>query len=177
MSKLIKIALLGGECTGKTTLCKQLTLHYGAHTVNEVARRYISELQEAYSESDLWQIAVQQQEEEKKIAKVANRLLFCDTSLEVIKVWSEHSYGGCHRNILNQIAKENYDAYFIMKPDLPWKYDVQREHPLQKDREYFYRIYLDIASHSNIPFVIIQGVNEMRLSSAISFIEKMLHAK
>jgi NadR type nicotinamide-nucleotide adenylyltransferase len=165
-----KIAIIGGESTGKSTLCKQLASVFETLHVDEFARAYLTNLDRNYIESDLLEIAKGQLKNEYAKLQYGSCFLFCDTDLNVLKVWSEHKYNRCHAWILNKIAKQDYDAYIVTAPDLPWQPDVLREHPDQRMREYFFNQYVDIAIHSNKPFVIVRENEEKRLANAKQFI-------
>lgn len=171
---LKKIAIVGPESTGKSTLSEQLAHHYHTHWVPEYARTYLNRLDRAYEEADLLQIARGQiQAEHQLIEGASQSLLFCDTDLYVIKVWSEHKYNTCDPWILQQIARRHYDLYLLTDIDLPWQYDPQREHPEPGMREYFFNVYLDIMIHAGVPWAVISGNYPTRFEAARSAIENL----
>ena len=168
-----KIVIIGGESTGKSTMCKLLADYYNTQWVPEYAREFIENLKREYNQGDLFTIAKGQIELENKLSNQSNSFLFCDTNLYVIKVWSEHKYNACDIQILNLIAKQPYDAYLLLSPDIPWTGDPLREHPDEKDRNYFFNIYKEIVESSKLPFVIIKGNENERLKAAIEFVQKL----
>lgn len=168
-----KIVIIGGESTGKSTMCKLLADYYNTQWVPEYAREFIENLKREYNQGDLFTIAKGQIELENKLSNQSNSFLFCDTNLYVIKVWSEHKYNACDIQILNLIAKQSYDAYLLLSPDIPWTDDPLREHPDEKDRNYFFNIYKEIVESSKLPFVIIKGNENERLKAAIEFVQKL----
>jgi NadR type nicotinamide-nucleotide adenylyltransferase len=168
-----KIVIIGGESTGKSTMCKLLADYYNTQWVPEYAREFIENLKREYNQGDLFTIAKGQIELENKLSNQSNSFLFCDTNLYVIKVWSEHKYNACDIQILNLIAKQSYDAYLLLSPDIPWSDDPLREHPDEKDRNYFFNIYKEIVESSKLPFVIIKGNENERLKAAIEFVQKL----
>lgn len=172
---LKKIVVIGPESTGKSTLSSELARQYQAAWVPEYAREYIDGLQREYQEEDLLAIAKGQiAAEEMESRKAGGGLLFCDTDLYVIKVWSEHRYNTCHPWILEQIAQRKYDCYLLTYIDIPWTEDPQREHPQPEMREYFYRIYRDIVANSGIPWTDIRGSYTERLAKAIKTVDDLL---
>lgn len=167
-----KIVVIGPESTGKSTLSEALANHYQTTWVPEFAREYIDKLNRDYLKEDLLQIAKGQLTLEDNISSgTKNQLLFCDTDLYVVKVWSEARYNSCHPWILQQIARRKYDHYLLTYIDIPWQNDPQREHPQPEMRDYFYRIYKDIVMHSGVSWTDIRGTYQQRLESAIRAIE------
>ena len=55
-----KIVLVGPECTGKSTLTKELAAHFEAPYVTEYARKYIECLDRDYTQEDILKIAKKQ---------------------------------------------------------------------------------------------------------------------
>lgn len=144
--------------------------HYQAPWVPEFAREYIAQLNRPYEAQDLekiaeGQLALWQQAEAKQ-----PEMLFLDTELLVLKVWSEHAYGVCAPSILDELQKQNVDLYLLLNVDLPWQPDPQREHPHL--REYFYHLYQKELEQMQVPFVVISGTQQERLHNALAAIEQ-----
>jgi len=108
--------------------------------------------------------------EDQKI-KAAKKWLFCDTDLQVIKVWSEHKFKKTDPSIKEQIQKRKYNLYLLTDIDMPWQEDPLREHPDPKMRAYFYKQYLRIVSNSHVPFAEISGSPQERLNKSIQAIK------
>lgn len=152
-----------------------LAKHYHTEWVPEYARTYIEKISREYNEGDLLQIAKGQIAlENEKLSLARNNMLFCDTDLYVIKVWSEHRYNSCHPWILQQIARRKYDLYLLTDIDIPWQSDPQREHPEPAMREYFYRVYLDLVIHSGAAWKNISGDYSTRVNHAIAEVDKLM---
>lgn len=167
-----RIMITGPESTGKSWLAQQLAKHYQTLWVPERARVYLEELNRPYQESDLLQIALEQLELEDKLAGNANQLLFCDTGMLVLKIWSEHSFGRCHPFILEQLQKRAYSLSLLPNIDMPWEPDPQREHPHL--REYFFKLYQQQLLEYGRPFSIISGLRKERLQNAINAVEGII---
>lgn len=170
-----KIVVIGPESTGKSSLSEWLAGHYKTGWVPEYAREYIDNLHREYVQDDLLQIAKGQVAAEEEMTPPEKQgLLFCDTDLYVIKVWSEHKYAACDPWILQQIARRKYDLYLLTYIDIPWTEDPQREYPGQDMREYFYHIYRDIVLNSGAPWADIRGSYAQRQDSAVKAVNDLL---
>jgi NadR type nicotinamide-nucleotide adenylyltransferase len=164
-----KICVIGPECTGKTELSKFLAEHYKTNWVAEYARAYLNKLGKPYSQPDLTKIAHGQLRMEDEWLNDSNHFLICDTNLIVIKVWSEHKYGDCDKEIIQRMTDRTYDLFLLTNIDIPWQEDPQREHP--DKREYFWNIYKSEIEKTNVPFVEISGSREERKKKAVEAID------
>ena len=174
-SEIKKVVVIGPECTGKSELSEFLANHFNTVWVEEYARTYISTLDRPYVPEDLPAIAQAQVALEDTLAPRANKVLFCDTDLYVIKVWSSFKYGFVHSSILETIATRKYDLYLLSYVDVPWAYDPQREHPHQ--REELFDIYHREMQNQHVPFTVIKGSREQRRNLAIQSVTNLLQAR
>jgi NadR type nicotinamide-nucleotide adenylyltransferase len=172
---LRKIVVIGPESTGKSTLCEGLAAHFQTEWVREYAREYLDAHGMGYTYETLSVIARGQLALEDAGAERANNtLLFIDTDLYVMKVWSEHVFGRCEPWILDEIARRKYDAYLLCNTDLPWAPDPLREYPDPGIRERLYHIYKDLLVNQDVPWAEVSGVADERLGRAIAAVEKLL---
>jgi len=172
-NKVRKIVITGPESTGKTTLAEALAAHYRAPLVPEYARTYLEILQPPpYSQADILTIAKAQVAWEEYYLRQTERLLFCDTGLLVLKVWSEFKYGQCDPWILEQIDRRSYDLCFLCGIDVPWEFDPLRES--KQDREKLYEIFKSELEALNCDPIELKGNVKARLSTAISAISSSL---
>jgi NadR type nicotinamide-nucleotide adenylyltransferase len=177
---LKKIAIIGPESTGKSTLCEKLAAHYQTLWCPEYARQYLLEHGTDYSFADLLTIAKGQLKQEDAYAKKmqANKnespLLFIDTDMYVMKVWCEFVFNDCHRFILDEIAERKYDLYLLCNIELPWIKDELREYPDFASREKLYFIYKDIMVNQSSPWVDINGNYEERLQKAVAAVDALI---
>ncbi len=165
-----KIIITGPESSGKTTLAQQIAQHYQTVWVPEYARDYIDRLNRDYEETDLLQIAQGQVNREDEFAAKYNPgLLICDTSLLVIKIWSQVKYKRCHPWILEQLKQRKVDVYLLAYPDIPWEPDPQREHPHQR-MELFHIYEKELQDKAHI---VVKGNEAQRLHTAIQAISSL----
>ncbi|MEX0883282.1 MAG: ATP-binding protein [Cyclobacteriaceae bacterium] len=169
-----KVVVVGPESTGKSTLTSALAHHYQTPWVPEYAREYLNSLNRNYHFEDLLNIAKGQIMRENEMEKKAKDLLFCDTDLHVIKVWSEHSFGRLHPWIEKSMASRRYDLYLLTDIDVPWEPDPLREHADPKMRKYFFDLYYDYLMTTGVPLVKISGDPKARLRAGIQAVDAIL---
>ena len=199
VKEIKKIAVIGPESTGKTTLCEQLAQCYNTLWCPEFAREYLLTHGMDYDYDDLLYIAKEQVAMEEEYIRMtrgenkslqqqpnslltthhlpagqAGSLLFIDTDLYVMKVWCEFVFGNCHQWILDQIVSRKYDLYLLCNIDLPWVKDELREYPDLENRAKLYAIYEDIMVNQSVPWVDIRGDNDERLQKAITAVDALL---
>ena len=167
-----KVVIIGPECTGKSELSEYLASRFNTVWVKEYARQYLDNLGRPYAPEDLVQIAEGQIALEDEMTQKAQKLLFCDTDLHVIKIWSYFKYGFCDKRILQAIAGRQYDLYLLTYIDIPWVSDPLREHPDQ--REELYSMYVQEMKNQSIPFVEVKGARETRQKLATAAVKKLL---
>lgn len=177
-SSVKKIVITGPESTGKSTLCKQLAEHYNTIWCPEYAREYLETNGTQYRYEDLLEIArgqIRLEEQTLKTAAEQDRsLVFIDTDLHVIKVWSEFVFRACDEFILEQIIERTYDLYLLCNTDLPWQPDSLREYPELKTRQLLYQMYKDILVNQQVPWAEISGNHEKRFTGAVRAVESLL---
>lgn len=168
--KGVKIAIVGPESSGKSTLAAALAARFGAPWAPEFAREYLENLGRPYGPHDLPLIARGQLAAEA--LHKDSPLLICDTNLLVIKVWSEFKYGFCDPEILENMHLQRYDLQLLTLPDIAWEPDPLREHP--QHRQLLFDIYRRELEQAGAPFVYISGPHAQRLRIAADAVESLL---
>lgn len=169
---LKKILITGPESTGKSTMVTALAQYFKAEYVSEYAREYIENLDRPYYEGDLLEIAKGQIKLEDDKALDASGLLFVDTDLSVIDIWSQVRFGKTNSWVLQEMKARSYDLYLMPNIDLKWTFDPQRENP--NDREKLMQLYMQSFKDRNITYHIINGEGKQRLQNAIDIVERFL---
>lgn len=178
-SSIIKIALYGPECTGKTTLAKQLAEHFNTVWIPEFARDYLQQKwnndKQICQKEDLLPIAIGQTKLENEALSKANTFLFTDTNLMVTKVFSDIYYGECDEVLEKAAKKHKYDLFFLTDVDVPWEKDDLRDRP--NDRELTLKQFEENLIHYKKPYIKLTGSKEKRFLKAINIISKYEKAK
>jgi nicotinamide riboside kinase len=163
-----RFAVTGPESSGKTTLAIALAEQYAGIFIPEFARAYLEQKNGVYSIEDLDYIAEKQLALWEEVS--AEKLLFCDTEMLVLKIWSEFKYGTCSRFILEAFRNQQFEHYFLCRPDIDWEEDPLRENP--EDREELFERYLSELKKQQIPFTIVEGSLENRMNICAEVITK-----
>lgn len=171
---IIKIAIVGAECSGKSTLCEALAKQYTTVFVPEYACEYLAKLSNPaqYTQADIISINIGQLQHEHTLAQRANKLLLCDTAPLVNKVWSDVKYGTCPTAIVQSVTENTYDYYFLASPDIPWEYAPFREHA--NERQQLFERYKNELLSFNFKFEIIHGTHLQRMQQCTYIIETTL---
>lgn len=173
---VIKIVLFGPESTGKTTLAQQLATHYDTRWVPEYMREYLQrkwdEQQMTCEPHDLLPIAKGQMLLENEAAAKANDLLFCDTNLLELVVYSRAYYDETvDPRLLKHALKAQYDLYFLTYIDVPWVQDDLRDRP--QDREEMFARFQRALEENDLPYHILRGDLQERFETAVKIIDKL----
>ncbi|MDP5170795.1 MAG: ATP-binding protein [Bacteroidia bacterium] len=164
-----KIAIIGPESTGKTTLARQLGDYFAEPWVREYAREYLEGLNRPYEEHDLLSIAHGQLRQEARAVKAAESYLFCDTNLLVIKIWAQDKFHRVDPEILSLWEPEDYYLHLLLYPDLDWEPDPLREDPnrlLTLFEKYEHEL-----ERAGVSYAVIKGQGEERFQQALWALE------
>jgi len=162
--------IVGAESTGKSTLTRDLSHHFGAPGIDEFARVYLEKIGRPYTYTDLEQIARGQLD-----LIVENRdqsLVFFDTDLINIKVWFQLVYSTVPDWLPAEIEKIGKGIYLVCQPDIPWVPDSFRENPGRRD--YLNDLYEKELELAGFPYFRISGFGNDRLIKAISIVKRVI---
>ena len=170
-----KIAVVGPESTGKSTLSEQLATHYKTVWVPEFARDYCNNLTEPCNLQDELNIFYGQLDLENKLLTGANKLIISDTTFLTVKIWSDHTFGETPDQVLDMLPRHPYDFYLLMDIDLPWQDDPLRDFPNM--REHFLEVWHRELTSLDADYQVISGTDQERVANAISAIDHFLSLK
>jgi NadR type nicotinamide-nucleotide adenylyltransferase len=166
---IFRIALIGPESTGKTTLSRQLAEHYCTVWVPEYAREYVEKLDRPYSLEDIGIIAQRHHENERLALAQARGRIFVDTEYLVSIIWAEERFGQVPDPLTEWQERHPYDLYLLTEPDLPWEDDPVRENPHR--REALFERYRKALEDRGLPYALVRGTGPSRLALAISHVD------
>jgi NadR type nicotinamide-nucleotide adenylyltransferase len=171
---LRRVALVGAESTGKTTLARTLAAHFGTAWVPEYAREYLEARGGVCTLADMTLIARGQAELEDCVARQANRVLIQDTNLLTTQLWHEHYFGEAPADLRQMAAERKADLYLLCDCDVPWVADGLRDSPGQ--RQWFQARFRSELEAAGLPYVVLAGAFEERLGPAVEAVERLLRS-
>lgn len=172
LSPILKIAIIGPESTGKSTMAQYLADHYNTVWVPEYAREYCDGLDRDCTLEDEINMFYGQLALEEKLLPQANKLLICDVTVMTVKVWCEEVFGSAPDFVNEEIKNRHYDHYLLMYIDNPWEEDPQRNFPHK--REHFFDVYKKELESINASYTIITGLGQERFDNGVAVVDKVI---
>lgn len=169
----VRVAVVGPESTGKTTLSLSLAAAHGGLAVPEHAHTCITSGvcdPQALSARDLLDFARGQRASEDALSALFGGLLICDSDALSTCLYAERLLGACPPEIEAEAESRGYDATLLTRPDVPWQDDVHRVDPA--GREAFFaelRARLDRLGRG---YTLLDADPEARLRAAAPVIER-----
>jgi nicotinamide riboside kinase len=170
----MKIALLGAESTGKSQLAVDLAGHLrrrgmSAAVVPEILREWCQ--REGRTPRPEEQMAIAQ-EQERRVddAAAASAIVIADTTSLMIAIYSAMLFedGSLYQFALAR--QRSYDLTLLTGLDLPWVADgLQRDGP--HVREPVDALVRNSLARAGVPYRVIYGQGEERLSNALAAVE------
>ncbi|ERJ60206.1 AAA family ATPase [Sphingobacterium paucimobilis] len=172
---LLKIAVVGPESTGKSTMAQYLSKALDSSYVPEYARYYCKDLQNQYTLQDetnmfYGQIAL----EEAICSQLKNNLIICDTTIMTVKIWCDYLFNHTPTPVLTEIAQRKYDLYLLMDIDLPWENDPLRDFP--EERAHFMKVWKKELDNIQANYQVISGQGPQRLENGLKATQAFIDA-
>lgn len=149
-----RIAVVGPESSGKTTLAKALAEKFYFHYVEEYARSYFSDKDySTCSLHDLVEIAKVQHKNAHSVDFETS--IVSDTEMLTVEIWAEDKYSNVPSKIIELRKQQQYDLYILCTPDIPWQAD-----PLRLDshrRDYLFECYKQALTKYDMPYIEVSG--------------------
>jgi NadR type nicotinamide-nucleotide adenylyltransferase len=155
-----RVALLGGESTGKSTLARALAQHFRTVHVDEYGRTLWEAQGGELTEADLLQIATTQVAHEDQAAQRAKRYLFCDTSPLTTRLYSEWMFSRVDPR-LEALASHSYTLTILCAPDFAFQQDGTRRDEAFRAQQH--ERYLAELERRSVPYLLVEGDLERRV--------------
>lgn len=156
MSGVERVAILGAESSGKSTLSEALARHYGTVWVPEYLREFVDTMRRVPHEEDQYGIALTQRAREDAVAAHARRYLFCDTTPLMTALYSRVYWRRVDAQLAQLDTSHDYARTFVTAPDTPWEPDgLQRES--EEVRQMVHRMLVDTLDARGIGYTLLAG--------------------
>ncbi|MEJ6023799.1 ATP-binding protein [Ramlibacter sp. PS4R-6] len=173
----LKVALLGAESTGKTTLARELAAHFSAQgrkavAVPEALRDWCAAQGRTPRPEEQLGIA---REQERRVdeALLTHDVVIADTTAVMVAIYSAMLFedGSLYRFAVER--QRGYDVTLLTGLDLPWVADgLQRDGP--HVREPVDALVRDMLGQAAIPYRVVYGEGPQRLENALVAIDAAL---
>jgi len=180
----LRVCATGAECSGKSTLARDLADRFEAPLVEEYGREYftrkIATGDATVFPGDLVRIIGEQSRREDLVAAQNPSLMICDTDVFTISVWHERFLGGRRPEIelLSDMRFEEgagMDLYLLCVPDFPFVPDeIRTGDPL---RTAMHDVFVRQLNEKVYPYIELRGPHKERLATATSEIQRLLLAE
>lgn len=172
-----RVCVIGAESSGTTTLAAELGAHYETAWVPEYGRwywegrRYTPDAS-TWSTLEFVRIAKRQGEMEDDLARLANRLVICDTDALATHVWHRRFTGEYSPAVEAVADARGYDLYVVTRPDFPFIQDGTREGEHIRARMHDWMI--EVLESKRRRYVTVTGTPQERVASAVDAVNPIL---
>jgi NadR type nicotinamide-nucleotide adenylyltransferase len=173
---LRRVAIIGAESCGKTTLARHLAATYRTVHVPEWARTFLEHGDPTkYPDlADIEIIAAGHAAAEDALARQADRLLVLDTDHICTAVWSRVALGDVPVSVEAEIARRPYDLRLLLDDDVPLVPDILRYGGDQRQLRTAHFI-AELERH-RLPYQFIGGDWQARTTAAITAVAALMSA-
>jgi NadR type nicotinamide-nucleotide adenylyltransferase len=176
-SPVRRLALLGGESTGKTTLARALAEQLHTAWVPEYGRQRWEELRETLSVGELVAVARRQIEwEDQAAARITTpgRWLICDTTPLTTLQYCLHDHGQAPPE-LHEMARRRYDTVVLCEADFDFVQDgCRRDDGFRQAQQDWTLARL---AELGVAALHVRGGVEQRLAQVLALLAAMDHLK
>lgn len=160
-----RVCVLGAESTGTTTLARALAEHFKTTWVEEYGREHSVRKQqagdEAWTTAEFVHIAGEQARREDAAARLANRVLLCDTNAFATVLWHRRYVGGPGEEVAMIARQGRCDLYLLTGDEIPFVQDGLRDG--EHVRHDMHRWFEDALAAQTVPWHVVRGSEEARL--------------
>lgn len=172
-SLIARVALLGGESTGKSTLAEALAATLETAWVPEYGRELWETRQGQLTLEDMLHIGRTQAAREDVLARDANQVLVCDTTPLTTSLYSRELFATV-ADELQQLARRQYHVTFLCAPDFEFVQDGTRRD--NAFRLHQHQWYVEQLRANGIEYRLLEGSHQERLAAASAHIRGYLLA-
>lgn len=167
-----RVAILGAESSGKSTLAAALASHFGTLWVPEYLREFVDTTGRVPREEDQYAIARTQMAREDAAAQEAMRFLFCDTTPLMTAIYSRWYWNRVDAQLSRLEQRHDYALTLVTAPDGPWEADgLQRES--EAVRQTIHEQVIQMLDERRIAYTLVSGSLEERMAQAVRLLASL----
>jgi NadR type nicotinamide-nucleotide adenylyltransferase len=167
------VVVTGAECTGKSTLARDLAKSLGVECVPEYVGEFIATVGGRPQFSDHGLIARGQRALEDEYRARAMGLLVHDTDLLSTVAYCRAYFGRCPEWIEAAAIDRKAPLYLLCDVDVPWVADGLRDRA--DKRAELHELFVSVLDEARARHVVISGPREVRLAAARRHVDALLH--
>lgn len=171
---ITNVVFLGAPSTGKTTIAERIAQEYHTVWMVEYGREYWekNQIERRLSLEQLVEIAEGHLEREENLLCQANQYLFTDTNAITTFMFSHYYHHTALPRLteLANLASSRYDLVFLCDTDIP--YDDTWDRSGDMNRKTFQKQIIGDLLVRKIPFIVLQGDLDERVSKVKTILEK-----
>ena len=168
---LVRVVVTGSECTGKSTLARELAAAYGVECAPEFVRTFVQSIGGRPQFSDHGPIARGQKALEDEYRARATGLLIHDTDLLSTVAYCRAYFSRCPEWIEAAAIDRQAALYLLCDIDVPWVADGLRDRPDR--REEMHLLFQSVLTEARANYVVIRGSPARRLAAARGHIDAL----
>lgn len=162
-----RVVVTGPECTGKTTLARDIAARFGAPWVPEAARAYAEARGGMLSAVDVEPIATAARDALRHATAAGPAVLVADTDLVSTVVYARAYYGSCPEWVEEECKAQLGDLYLLCDTSLPWVADGVRDRPAEGDRAAMHDAFAETLRALGARVVPVTGIGAARTARAM----------
>jgi HTH-type transcriptional repressor of NAD biosynthesis genes len=171
-----RIAVIGTESCGKSTLVKNLARVFNTNYVAEYGRDICEEYSNFLTKNMFDEIAFKQKVHEIDKVKDSNKVLFIDSEVVVTQYYF-NIYFNNEKELYNEMAKnQEYDLYLFLEPDVKWVADGLRSQGEEKVREDNNEVLKGMFDELGIEYKIINGDYLNRFNKSFKLVNDLINS-
>ncbi len=174
-----KVAILGGESSGKSTLVNKLANIFNTTSAWEFGRDYVfshlggDEMALQYSDYD--KIALGHAQYIDFAVKYANKVAFIDTDFITTQAFCKRYEGKEHPFVQALIDEYPFDLVILLENNTPWVADGLRSLGSDNDRQEFQTLLIDMLNQNNVEFVHVDSPDyDSRFLRCVELVQQLL---
>lgn len=161
---VVRVVVTGSECTGKSTLARDLAGAYEVECVPEFVRTFVEAVGGRPQFSDHGPIARGQKALEDEYRARASGLLVHDTDLLSTVAYCRAYFGRCPEWIEAAAVDRRADLYLLCDIDVPWIADGLRDRPDRRPE--MHQLFESVLSDADVSYVVLSRSHQERLAAA-----------